>query len=139
MDLARIIKSLATSRRDKTAPAGFDFTGHMRLVCEDVVGRLPEFGHIDMDRVAIRFCQVRRPGPFGLQASLTPLRFKAGALETIRRGRRYRVQPVVDRNGREMLYLLSFYLPRFLDQSFAEKIATVCHELWHIGPEFDGE
>ena len=38
-----------------------------------------------------------------------------------------------------MLYLLSFYLPRFLDYPFEEKLATVCHELWHIGPAFDGD
>ncbi len=38
-----------------------------------------------------------------------------------------------------MLYLLSFYLPRFCDYPFAEKLATVVHELWHIGPNFDGD
>ena len=38
-----------------------------------------------------------------------------------------------------MLYLLSFYLPRFLERPFEEKLATVVHELWHIGPAFDGD
>ncbi len=38
-----------------------------------------------------------------------------------------------------MLYLLSFYLPRFCEYPFAEKLATVVHELWHIGPDFDGD
>jgi predicted metallopeptidase len=126
-------------RRVASPTVGFDFTGHIRLVCQDIVTRLPDFAHIDMPRVAIRFCTVRRPGPYGMQASLTPLRFKGGEVETVRRGKRYRVQPVVDATGQEMLYLLSFYLPRFLNQSFAEKIATICHELWHIGPEFDGD
>jgi hypothetical protein len=38
-----------------------------------------------------------------------------------------------------MLYILTFYLPRFLDQPFREKVSTVFHELYHIGPRFDGD
>jgi hypothetical protein len=38
-----------------------------------------------------------------------------------------------------MLYLLAFYLPRFLNQSFEEKLTTIVHELWHISPAFDGD
>jgi hypothetical protein len=38
-----------------------------------------------------------------------------------------------------MLYLLSFYLPRFLERAFDYKLATVVHELLHIGPAFDGD
>lgn len=135
-------------RRDAAAAAGaqassvrvgFDFTGYMRRLCDDIVGRLAEFQHVDMSRVAIRGCQTRRPGRYGVQASLTPLRFKDGALQSVRRGRAYTIQSLHDGRGREMLYLLSFYLPRFLDLSYDEKLATVCHELWHIGPRFDGD
>jgi hypothetical protein len=42
-------------------------------------------------------------------------------------------------DGREMLYLLTFCLPRFLDQSFEEKLITVFHELYHVSPAFDGD
>ncbi len=38
-----------------------------------------------------------------------------------------------------MLYLLSFYLPRFLELPWREKLATVIHELWHVSPDFDGD
>ena len=38
-----------------------------------------------------------------------------------------------------MLYLLNFYLPRFLDLPFAEKLTTIAHELLHVGPQFDGD
>lgn len=118
---------------------GFDFTGYMRRLCEDLAGRLPEFRHIDMRRVAVRACQVRCRGLHGVQATLTPLRFAGGELEMVRRGRRYTVERLYDADGREMLYLLSFYLPRFLNHSLEEKLATVCHELWHIGPSFGGD
>ena len=42
-------------------------------------------------------------------------------------------------DGREMLYILNFYLPRFLELRFREKLSTAMHELWHIGPRFDGD
>ena len=34
---------------------------------------------------------------------------------------------------------MTFCLPRFLDQTFEEKLLTVFHELFHIGPSFDGD
>ena len=30
-------------------------------------------------------------------------------------------------------------MPRFQDQSFDDKLATVFHELYHISPKFDGD
>lgn len=118
---------------------GFDFTFHVGRLCADLCRRLDELRHIDLRRVAIRYCQVRRPGHHGLQASLTPLRFEDGQLHTTRRGRRWTIQRLYSPDGQEMLYLLSFYLPRFLNQSFEEKLATVVHELWHISPDFNGD
>jgi predicted metallopeptidase len=67
------------------------------------------------------------------------MRFDEGALETERSGRRWTIEPIYDGAGREMLYLLSFYLPRFLNNPFQEKLVTVFHELWHIAPAFDGD
>jgi len=118
---------------------GFDFTGHMRALCADMTSRLPELGHIDLDRVAIRFCQARKAVSYGIQATLTPLRFEGGQLFTMRRGRRWTLQRLYGPAGEEMLYLLSFYLPRFLEHSLQEKLSTVIHELWHISPQFDGD
>lgn len=119
--------------------SGFDFTFHAGRLCADLCERLQELRHIDMSRVLVRYCQVRRPGPYGMQASLTPLRFQDGRLHTRRRGRQWTIQRLYNTDGLEMLYLLSFYLPRFLNQSFEEKLATVIHELWHISPEFNGD
>lgn len=119
--------------------AAFDFTAHVRALCADITVRLPELSHIDMSRVAIRFCQARVSTRWGLYASLTPMRFAGGSLQTRRRGRTWTVERLYDDAGREMLYLLSFYLPRFLQRPLAEKLQTVVHELWHIGPGFDGD
>ncbi len=119
--------------------AGFDFTLHLREVCRDMAVRLPELRHVDINRVALRVCQTRNRAHHGVHASLTPLRFEGGSRTTIRRGRTWGIRPVCDEQGREMLYLLSFYLPRFCDQPLVEKVATIIHEMWHIGPRFDGD
>ena len=119
--------------------AGFDFTLHIGRVCEDIVARLAELGHIDLSRIALSFCQTRKAVSHGMYASLTPLRFAGGATEMVRRGRRWRIERLADGSGREMLYILNFYLPRFLDLPFRAKLATVLHELWHISPRFDGD
>lgn len=118
---------------------GFDFCEAMRHLCADMTRRLPELRHINLTRVAISLCQTRKNVSHGIYASLTPLRFEAGAKTTVRRGRRYAVEAVIDSNGREYLYILSFYLPRFMTTSLEEKLSTVVHELWHISPAFDGD
>ncbi|MEM8681459.1 MAG: hypothetical protein AAGF97_19100, partial [Planctomycetota bacterium] len=51
----------------------------------------------------------------------------------------YSVQRLYDARGTEMLYILTFYLPRFLELGYDEKLETVFHELWHINPKFDGD
>ena len=118
--------------------AGFDFTAHVRLVCADMAARLTELRHVDMSRVAVGFSQARKRGCYGMYASMTPLRFPGGQTHALRRGRQWRIQQV-NLDGREMLYILTFFLPRFLDLPYREKLTTVVHELWHISPLFDGD
>lgn len=110
----------------------------MRDVCIDITQRHPEFQHIDMADVAVAFAQARSNVSYGLQAKLTPMRFERGSKFTIRDGREWTVQKLV-LDGREMLYILTFYLPRFLNLSYKEKLTTIFHELYHISPEFDGD
>jgi len=117
----------------------FDFTLHVRRLCDDMIARLPELAHIDMSCVAVCFCQTRKAVAHGIFASLTPLRFKDGAATALRRGRPHAIQRVCDQAGQEMLYVLSVYLPRFQNLEFREKLITVLHELWHISPRFNGD
>ena len=119
-------------------PRGFDFTHHLGCLCADMAANVDEFRHIDMSRVAVSFRQTRRRMSHGLYASLTPLRFAGGQKHSIRRGRKWTIQQV-EVDGREMLYVLNFYLPRFLDLGFREKLTTIAHELLHISPQFDGD
>lgn len=118
---------------------GFDFTSAMRRLITNMVKELPELSHIELDQVLIAFTQTRKRVPHGIQATLTPMRFQGGRRTTRRRGHWYRIQACVDDSGREMLYVLSFYLPRFLDRPLDDKLVTILHELWHISPHFDGD
>ncbi len=120
------------------AGAPFDFCGHVRRLCADIVRRCDEFQHIDISRLLFGMTQARTGKAHGLQARVTPLRFRQGRLTRRRYGTLYQVQRyVVD--GREMLYLVTFCLPRFLDQSFEDKFVTLFHELYHISPAFEGD
>lgn len=118
---------------------GFNFSAAIEKVCRDMIARLPEFSHIDFDRVAVSIVQARRNTTHGIYASLTPLRFEGGKTETRKRGKRFLVQRLHDRQGIEYLYILSIYLPRFQQTSLEEKVATLLHELWHISPDFNGD
>ena len=118
--------------------APFDFTTAIEALCRDVCSRHEAFQHVDMDRVAVCFAQTRSRVLHGMQAKLTPLRFEHGGLFTTRKGETWTLQRVFLAR-REMLYLLTFYLPRFLDLSFEEKLITILHELYHISPKFNGD
>jgi len=91
-----------------------------------------------MSRVVVTFAQTRSPVEWGMQAKLTPLRFERGSL-TQRRGQQNWTVQRLFHQGQEMFYILTFYLPRFLNLSYKEKLITVFHELYHISPAFDGD
>ena len=73
-----------------------------------------------------------------MHASLTPLRFEPGALIARRRGRTWTVERLYDARPRDAVpaQLLPAAVP---GPPLEEKLATVVHELWHIGPAFDGD
>jgi hypothetical protein len=117
----------------------FDFCLAMRLLGQDMIVRTPSLAHVRFEQIAVVFAQARKRVNYGLYASLTPLRFKDGSLMTKRRGRPYTIQRLYEPSGHELLYILTFYLPRFQDLDLREKLITIFHELWHISPQFDGD
>src|SRR5260370_638774 len=108
-----------------TGPAGrpFDFCGHVARLCADLVRRCPDLAHVDVSRLLFDVTQARSGTPHGLQARVTPLRFPGGVLTRRRAGTLYQAQRYL-LDGRDMLYLVTFCLPRFLDQSFDDKVVT---------------
>lgn len=118
--------------------AGFDFSARMRLLCEDISARCPDLSHIDSRAVLYTITPSRSQSPYGLQARVTPMRFRDGQLTRRFHGVIYQVQRYYY-NGHEQLYLVTFVLPRFLNQSFDEKLITIVHELYHISEHFNGD
>lgn len=116
----------------------FHFTRFMSILCADITRRVEVFHHIDMQRILVTFVRSRNPRIHGLQAKLVPLRCRDGGLTEQRRGYVYKVQQFFVGEV-ELHYVLSFYLPRFLNQSFDEKMITIFHELYHVGPNFSGD
>jgi predicted metallopeptidase len=108
----------------------FDFCAHVRRLCADISTQCEELRHVDVSRLLFAITQA--------QAKVTPLRFRQGCLTHRRRGVFYQVQRYFVDN-REMLYVVTFCLPRFLDQNFDDKFITLFHELYHISPAFDGD
>ena len=120
------------------AAGPLNFTTAMFRLCDDISRRVDVFHHIRMSRVAVSFAQTRSRVQHGLQAKLTPMRFKDGSLTTRRNGQLWTVERLYSGDV-EILYILTFYLPRFLNHSFREKLITVFHELYHVSPAFDGD
>lgn len=116
----------------------FDYTEAMERLVRHIVSSCPEFVHIRTDNLVVAHIRTRSPGAHGVYASLLPLRFEGGSLTTTRRRRTYSM-PEVIHDGREMLYIAYFALPRFSDLDFETKLTTVFHELYHISPEFNGD
>ena len=116
-----------------------NITNHFAAICRDMTQKVPALNHIDMNRIAVGFCQTRNNSKYGMYASLTPLRFQNGERTSIRRGRQVVIQRIQDATGADALYLLNFYLPRFYLNDFPERLRTITHELWHISPKFNGD
>jgi len=115
-----------------------DFSAVIRKLCDDVKVRCPVFAHLDPSSMAFTCTTSRNTGKYGLLARVTPMRFRDGGAYHRHRGTLYQAQRYVI-DGREVLYLVTFCLPRFLNLPFLEKLTTVIHELYHISPRFDGD
>src|SRR5262245_16469413 len=111
----------------------FDFSAALHSLCDDMIRRTPLLEHIDLSRVLFSIVKARNGRGHGLQARVTPLRFRDGALTTLHRGVRYQVQRML-LNGREILYLVTFVLPRFMNREFEDCMVTIFHELYHLSP-----
>jgi len=123
-------------------PPVHDLSASLATLADDLCRRLPELAHIDPQRLVFGLVRSRAAGAHGVYARIAPLRFAGGAAELVRRrGRHLEIwrQPTLLHEGREILYLLHFFVPRFLRLPLERKLATVVHELYHISEACDGD
>src|SRR5262245_48544834 len=67
-------------------------SGRMHTLIADVCARCPAFAHVDPAALAVTFTPCRNRSKYGLQARVTPLRFRAGTTHRRYRGRTYQIQ-----------------------------------------------
>ncbi|MBI1922166.1 MAG: hypothetical protein HYS23_13920 [Geobacter sp.] len=119
-----------------------NLTAELEGLIADISSRMEEFRHIDPQKVLLCVSTTRTGGVHGTFAKIHPLRFEDGSrTAVIRRGRRsFRCEmPSINRQGEEMLYVIYFLVPRFLNLPLREKLITILHELYHISPSFNGD
>jgi hypothetical protein len=109
----------------------FHYTDALVRVIDDVARTLPEFAHVRAGDMLVSYCRARKRTPYGVFAKTVPL-------SGVAPDRPFPGGGAFEYRGRRVLYLIYFYLPRFHDQTFEDKVVTILHELWHLSPEFDG-
>lgn len=114
-----------------------DLSQTLTSIIADIVSRCAPLSHIAINRLLVCVGS-NRGGRGGLYGKLIPLRFKDGSSLLRYRGRIYAF-PEITSNGTSCLYIIYFYMPRFFDLSWEEKLRVIFHELYHISPRFDGD
>lgn len=110
----------------------------MTLLMKDVVKTHSAFNHIKTDNVLVAISHANGSRG-GVVAKLRPMRFEGGSRTKTIRGVEY-IAPEVNINKNNILYIVYFHLPRFLNHgNYKNKLATVLHELYHISPLFNGD
>ncbi len=110
----------------------------LAAVIAEIVRACPSLGHIDLERVLVCIGSNRGGRRGGVFGKLVPLKFQNGAGVLRYRGSVYAL-PEISREEKSILYLVYFYMPRFFDLPWEEKLRVMFHELYHISPRFNGD
>jgi putative metallopeptidase len=119
-----------------------NLTAEIERLIADITSRHEAFSHIDPSRLLVCINSSRNGSGHGLFAKIHPLRFPAGqTTQIVKRGRHTLrcTMPEIAHCGRDILYVIYFMVPRFMDRALRDKLVTVFHELYHISPHFDGD
>lgn len=127
----------ASIEKNHRTESKINITDLLTAIINEIILRTKIFQHIDMNRIHICLSS-NRGGSGAIYGKLVPLKFKGGSDIMKFRGRHYAL-PKITHNRRDLLYIIYFYSPRFLDLSAAEKLRVIFHELYHISPEFNGD
>lgn len=119
-----------------------NFTEEMLMLVRELVQVIDDFKHIEPNKIGISATKSKSGTSSGVLAYIIPLRYGEGSPINITQqgGRWYHwaMLPYYYKSS-ELLYIIYFLLPRFLNLSFEKKIETVVHELLHIHPRFNGD
>jgi hypothetical protein len=117
----------------------YNLTDDVALLVHLLVRRIDQLAHIRPGQILHGVSQARARTRHGVYAQCHGLRFKHGQREHETRDGYAWVWPELRVRGQEILYYITYFLPRFLDQPPRERLQTLLHELYHIHPQFNGD
>jgi hypothetical protein len=115
-----------------------DLSESLTVIIENIVHFSPTFKHIDVNRIIVCIGSNKTGGRGGIYGKLVPLKFADGSNYLKYRGTCYAI-PEISKNGTTCLYIIYFYMPKFFDLPWDEKLRVIFHELFHISPHFNGD
>ena len=110
----------------------------LTAIIQTIVQSSPSLHHIDINRVLVCIGSNRSGRRGGLYGKLVPLKFENGYEVLKYKGLIYGI-PEISYKRSTLLYVVYFYMPRFFDLSWEEKLRVIYHELYHISPHFNGD
>ncbi|KAA0209548.1 hypothetical protein EDM80_14820 [bacterium] len=116
----------------------YNLTDEVAYLTHLLAQRVADLAHIQPGRILHGVSQARSRSRYGVYAQCHALRFKGGARELESRHWKF-VWPEIRVRGVEILYYITYFLPRFLDQPPPDRLRTLVHELYHISPKFNGD
>jgi hypothetical protein len=121
------------------ARKAYNLTDDVSLLVHLLARRMPAFAHLRPGQILHGVSQARTRSRYGVYAQCHALRFKHGQREHKTRDGYAWQWPIIKVQGQEVLYYITYFLPRFLDQPPRERLSTLVHELYHVGPKFNGD
>lgn len=121
------------------ARGAYNLTDDVALLVHLLVKRVERLAHIRPGQIVHGVSQARTRSRYGVYAQCHGLRFRHGAREQRTRDGQAWQWPVIKVRGQEILYYITYFLPRFLDQPPRERLHTLLHELYHVSPKFNGD
>jgi hypothetical protein len=118
---------------------GYNLTDDVALLVHLLSKRVARLSHVKAGQILHGVSQARSRSRYGVYAQCHGLRFKHGKREHKTRDGFSWVWPEIRVHGHEILYYITYFLPRFLDQPPRERLHTLLHELYHIHPQFNGD
>lgn len=117
----------------------YNLTDDISLLVHLLVRRVDRLSHIKPGQILHGVSQARTRSRYGVYAQCHGLRFKHGKREHPARDGHVWQWPIIKVRGGEILYYITYFLPRFLDQPPRERLHTLLHELYHVSPKFNGD
>ena len=121
------------------AGRGYNLTDDIAAVVHLLALRVPRLAHVVPGQILHGVVQARNRSRYGVYAQCHGLRFRHGKREQHNRDGTAWVWPDIRVGGRQVLYYISYFMPRFMDQPPRQRLHTLLHELYHIAPRFNGD